>query len=86
MKDRNARVFDNIYEMWMRLQALLEKGEVSGDGFSRENFSLAVPRPGETGNTNSNAPLAVTQYFLTVCVKPSPEVLALLPDNLFVAC
>lgn len=90
MKDRSAQALENIYEMWMRFQSLSENGdyaapeEVSSD--SAPAPVMALPTRGQGIRQSYPGPIAITQFFLTICVRPAPEVLGMLPDELFIRC
>jgi len=90
MKCRNTQDFENIYEAWSKLQSLLDKGTTPVERRSSENSfmspSAESPICNALGCRQNLSPLAITQYFLTVCVKPSSEILTILPDDLFIDC
>jgi hypothetical protein len=90
MKYRNTQEFENIYEVWSKLQGLLDKGttpvERSGAESSFVSPLAESPICSALGCRRNLSPLAITQYFLTVCVKPSSEILTILPDDLFIDC
>ncbi len=90
MKDRSAQALENIYEMWMRFQSLSESGDFSGaDEASSDSApapTMTLPARGQRFRQSYPGPIAITQFFLTICVRPAPEVLVMLPDELFIRC
>lgn len=85
MKNRSMHPL-NIYEMWVRLQSLLDNGPLPGEEASRESLGASPAQISRSLVRRVPPPFTVTQYFLTSCVKPSPEILAMLPDDLFTSC
>jgi hypothetical protein len=75
-----------IYEMWVRLQTLLETGSAYAEDPARDGLTISAAQIDRALIKHTTPSFSITQYFLTACVKPSPEILAILPDDLFTSC
>jgi hypothetical protein len=86
MNYRNARPLD-VENMWAHLQAFADHAQSRAEEAARNSLDIGVSFAAfENAEWPGSVPIGVVRYLLTTRVKPSAEVLASLPDDLFLAC